>query len=209
MNRLSRLILARHGETIGQSSIRYYGATDLPLSSEGREQVRAARRLIPGATFEAVWASSLARAWQAARILAPHHPIRLELDFREIDFGRWEGLTREEIQALDPELYCDWQRGEPGFGFPDGETRSAFRERVSSGLARLRSSGVQSALIVAHKGVLRTLLELVSGQTLPPGKPDLGEVFQLYRGLDGIWVTGRQGSDATCSVAPIGIPMPK
>ena len=58
-DRLERLILVRHGETEGQSSIRYYGATDIPLSELGREQVRRARELVAVQGFEVVWASSL------------------------------------------------------------------------------------------------------------------------------------------------------
>jgi broad specificity phosphatase PhoE len=72
-DRLSRLILVRHGETAGQSSIRYYGVTDVPLSELGRDQARQARLRIPGETFETVWASSLCRAWESAQIIAPKH----------------------------------------------------------------------------------------------------------------------------------------
>lgn len=207
MEPLSRLILVRHGETTGRSSIRYYGATDVPLSFVGRDQARDSAARIPGETFEAVWASSLSRAWQAARIIAPGHPIRLEHDFREIDFGRWEGLTREEIEAIDPTLFADWQSGRPGFEFPEGETRAAFRARIERGLGRMRASGVRSALVVAHKGVVRTLLELVSGQTLPPEVPALGGVVHVSRNARGTWETGRPASDPALCEAPVGIPI--
>jgi broad specificity phosphatase PhoE len=208
MDRLLRLTLVRHGETTGQSSIRYYGATDVPLSALGREQARIARQQIPGETYEAVWASSLARAWQSAQIIAPRHSVRLESDFREIDFGRWEGLTSQEIEALDPDLHAEWQDKKPGFEFPDGESRAAFRVRIEAGLSRLRASGVRSAIVVAHKGVVRTLLELVSRVTLAPDAPELGGVIHVYRGLDGVMKTGRLGSDTSCTELPIGIPMP-
>ena len=205
MDALQRLVLVRHGETTGQSSIRYYGATDVPLSFVGRDQARAAAARIPGETFEVVWASSLSRAWQAARIIAPRHPIRLEHDFREIDFGRWEGLTREEIEALDPDLHREWQARGSDFDFPEGEARTVFRGRIEAGLARLRASGARSALVVAHKGVVRTLLELVSGQTLPPEIPELGGVIHLSRGGDGRWETGRRASDPRLAEAPVGL----
>ena len=208
MDALSRMILVRHGETAGQSSIRYYGATDVPLSVLGREQAGAARERIQGTTFEAVWASSLSRAWESAQIISPGRPIRIESDFSEIDFGRWEGLTREEIEAAEPELHAIWQRRDADFEFPEGETRGAFRGRIEAGLVRLRASGVSSVLIVAHKGVVRTLLELVAGQTLPAELPELGGVIHAYRDLDGLWQTGRQGSDASCSESPVGIPLP-
>ena len=192
---------------MGQSSIRYYGATDVPLSDLGRAQALEARGRIPGETFEAVWASSLCRSWESARLIAPRHSVRIESDFREIHFGRWEGLTREEIERIDPALFADWQARKPGFEFPEGETRADFRRRIERGLSHLRASGTRSVLVVAHKGVVRTLLELVIDQTLEAGMPHLGGVIHASCNAVGVWSTGRVGSDISCSEEPVGIPM--
>lgn len=206
-DRLSRLILVRHGETEGQSSIRYHGVTDVPLSDLGRRQALEARARIPGETFETVWSSTLCRAWESARLIAPGWPVRIEFDFREIDFGRWEGLTREEIATVDPELFADWQAKKPAFEFPEGESRADFRRRIARGLERLRATGARSALVVAHKGVVRTLLELVAGQTLEAEMPPLGGVIHVSRRASGEWRTGRRASDATRGEAAVGIPI--
>ncbi len=204
---LTRLILVRHGETSGQSSIRYHGVTDVPLSELGREQIRGARERIPGETYDVVWASTLCRSWEAARIIAPHAPIRLEFDFREIDFGNWEGLTREEIEAVDPEGYVEWQVSGAEFHFPGGESRAAFRTRIARGYERLVGSGARSALVVAHKGVVRTLLEFATGFTLAPEHPALAAVIHASRNASGVWTTGRKGSDSSCGEEPLGIPI--
>ncbi|MBB82721.1 MAG: hypothetical protein CL931_02795 [Deltaproteobacteria bacterium] len=206
-DRLKRVILVRHGETAGQSSIRYYGATDVPLSDEGRDQVRAARARIRGETFEAVWASTLCRSWESAKIIAPGHPVQLEANFREIDFGDWEGLTAEEIAVVDPAGYARWQKEGIGFTFPGGEARDQLRARVALGLERIRASGVESVLVAVHKGVVRALLELITGHTLAPGEPALGGVVQASRRPDGTWYTGRAGSDPSVSEVGIGVPM--
>lgn len=187
MERLERLICVRHGETEGQSSIRYYGATDIPLSALGREQIRRAREHIEGERFDVVFASSLVRATESARILAPGAAIEVVSDFREVHFGRWEGLTREEIALRDPELFPVWQRNLARFDYPDGERRADFEARIGRGLARLRASGAASALVVAHKGVLRTLVELLSGEALPAAEPDLGGVIRVVRDAGARW----------------------
>ncbi|MFP6655594.1 MAG: histidine phosphatase family protein [Myxococcota bacterium] len=184
---MNRLILVRHGETTGQSSIRYYGATNIPLSDLGRSQARRARSRISDDHFEVVWASSLSRAWESAQIIAPQHSVRLEFDFREIDFGRWEGLTRQEIEKSDPKLFADWQTSKPGFEFPEGEARPDFRRRIARGLSKLRETGASSALVVAHKGVVRTLFELVCDQALAAEIPALGGVIHVSRGVRGNW----------------------
>lgn len=195
MSALYRIVLVRHGETDGESSVRFHGSGDVPLSDSGRAQMREASRALAREVFDLVVASPLARAWQSARILSGGAPVRLEGDFREIDFGRWEGLTKEEIELADPVLYREWQARVAGFEFPGGEARADFRARVLRGLESLEQSGARSALVVAHKGVVRTVVEKLGGAPLEDGQPPLAGAVGLSRGSDGIWRLGRRSSD--------------
>jgi broad specificity phosphatase PhoE len=188
MPRLRRIVLVRHGETDGESSIRFHGSTDVALSAEGREQVARAGREVRRQSFDLIVASSLRRSWRAAWIAGGGGPVRLESDFREVDFGRWEGLTREEIQACDPMLYQDWVSGTDGFGYPEGESRDGFRARVGRGLERLMSADARSALLVLHKGVIRLIVEELTGEALPLGDPPLGGIVTLTRSPGGSWL---------------------
>src|ERR1700730_7568103 len=97
-----RLVLVRHGETVGNSSIRYHGRTDVALSDLGRRQMRAARQWLAardGARGLApVFTSPLVRAAESARIIAGDDTAAFVIeDFVEVDFGLFEGLTAEEI----------------------------------------------------------------------------------------------------------------
>jgi len=186
---LERVVLLRHGETVGQSSIRFYGATDVALSGLGADQARDAARRIRSEVFDLVVASPLQRAWKSANLLAPGQSVRLEAQFREIDFGRWEGLTLAEIETLDPELCREWQKGKPDFEFPGGERRDAFRARVVVGLETTLSLHPRSLLVVCHKGVVRTIAEELSGRVLAAKEPELGHGFALRRKSDGDWET--------------------
>jgi broad specificity phosphatase PhoE len=194
MSNLRRLVLIRHGETVGQSSIRFHGSSDIELSDEGRAQMREVARGLRTEVFDLIVASPLRRSWESARILSGGAPVRLEPDFREVDFGRWEGLTREEIEASDPVLYRDWQQKSPDFQFPGGEARAAFRARVDRGLGRLRDSGAANILVAAHKGLIRVATEALLGAPLDGDIP-LGGAVALTRGANGQWYHGRRGSD--------------
>jgi len=191
---MSRILLLRHGETVGQSSIRFHGATDVALSTLGRAQMREAARALPDEGIDLVVASPLARAWEGARIVRPEGPIVLEAGFREIDFGRWEGLTDEEIEQLDPSLHRQWRAGAPGFEYPEGESRAGFRARVEAGLDRLLARRARSMLVVAHKGVVRTIVERLCGDAPPPSEPALGGLVHVGLRSDGRWVIGRRSS---------------
>ena len=195
MPALRRLVLLRHGDTLGDSHSRYHGRNDVALSERGRSQMEQASRQLAVEALDLVVASPLRRSWQSALIVTGGAPVRLEPDFREIDFGRWEGLTAEEIEARDPVLYYDWQARVLGFEFPSGELRVDFRKRVIRGLERLEASGVASVLAVIHKGVIRTIAEHLLGDPLEEGLPELGRGVLLTRRPDGSWFVGRRGSN--------------
>ncbi len=191
---LRRIVMVRHGETEGNSSVRFHGSADVPLCDEGRAQLRRTERTLRTEVFDLVVASPLRRSWEGAAIVSGGAPIRIESDFREIDFGRWEGLTAEEIEASDPALYQDWQSDAANFDYPGGEPRAEFRDRVKRGLDSLMTSGAASVLLVSHKGVIRTIGEQLVGQALSDG-PELGGVVSLSRGADDTWIEGRRSSN--------------
>jgi len=195
MSKLRRIVLVRHGETVGNSSVRFHGSSDVALSEEGRSQMRETAFRLRSEIFDLVVASPLQRSWEAAWIVAGGAPVRLETDFREVHFGRWEGLTREEIEASDPVLFSAWQSKSSGFEYPSGERRADFHSRVERGLSLLMESGASAALLVVHKGVIRVIAEKLLGEPLSDGLPELGGAIGLSRGGDGGWFLGRRGSN--------------
>jgi len=187
MTRPARIILVRHGETVGESSIRYHGRNDVVLSRKGRNQAEALKETLL-LDVDCVVASPLARAWQTATILAPDHAIEIEEAFAEIDFGRWEGLTREEIAVLDPALFDVWQSTPLELEFPEGELKADFRRRIEAGLTRLLDRPAPSILVVAHKGVVRGIAEGLMRSPLPDAIPDLGQALAFRLQDDERWV---------------------
>jgi broad specificity phosphatase PhoE len=157
---MKRLTLVRHGETTGQSSIRYYGITDVPLSEVGRSQMRCVGDALRAHRFDAVFTSRLCRSVEAAALITgAGTPARALTAFDEVNFGRWEGWTREEIAERDPDQYAAWQRDGAGFCYPGGDSRAAFHDRVAAGLAALlREEDGTSWLLVLHKGVIAVIL---------------------------------------------------
>jgi broad specificity phosphatase PhoE len=192
---LRKLILIRHGETDGQSSVRYYGSTDVDLSAAGRDQMRKAGAALRQHAIDIWVASSLQRSWKGAQIASGGAAVRIERNFREIHFGSWEGLTAEEIQARDPVRYEDWQNGAPGFEYPGGEPRAEFRERIAKGLAALNATGMRSAACVLHKGVIREIVRALTDTALDRSKPEVGGVLEVTRTPSGEWILGSHSSN--------------
>lgn len=196
---LRRIVLVRHGETDGNSSQRLIGSGDPNLSAEGRAQMQHARAALAGQVVELVVASPARRAFQSAAVLTDGATLRLEPDFREIHFGRWEGRSLAEIEAADPVLVQQWRDPDSGFEYPGGELRSVFRARVQRGLARVVASGACGALVVAHRGVIREIVLALTGARPAAEVPALGEVVVLTREGER-WITGVRSSN------PPGLP---
>lgn len=186
------LVLVRHGETEGESSIRYHGRNDVALSALGRAQMLAAREEIElrfgNARFQHIFATPLSRAMEGAKLIVGRDANIITVEeFIEVHFGLFEGLTREEIQQRHPIEFEKWRADplSPSYTYPEGENRAGFAERVRSGLATTlklidaaKNADNEFALIVAHRGVIRTIV-----QTLTGAEPvvDLGSIQILAR----------------------------
>ncbi|MBL9079337.1 MAG: histidine phosphatase family protein [Planctomycetes bacterium] len=163
-----RLWLVRHGETEGQSSIRYHGSNDVPLSDLGRAQIRALVPWLAAVPFARVVHSPLSRAAESAAILADACGLRRDLltpdpRLREVDFGQCEGLTVDEIAARFPAFWAEHQAGRTD-GFPGGEPRSAFRARIAAAIGEwARADWQGDLLVVAHRGTVRHALPALLG----------------------------------------------
>jgi len=184
---LSRLILVRHGETVGESSIRYHGVSDVELSEVGREQMRRVAGALAGEAFDAVYCSTLRRTVASARVVAPGLQPQALAGFDEINFGRWEGLTREEIEARDPELYRLWRSAPPDFTYPGGDSVRAFRARVAATWREVVPRAPHRVLVVAHRGVIVAILAATLGV-------DPAELHAWRIGLGSIHVLVRNGA---------------
>jgi broad specificity phosphatase PhoE len=192
ISRASRLILVRHGETEGESSIRYHGRTDVALSELGRAQMRLAGRAIEtrrlAKHFEHVFSSPLVRASEGARIVAGNSTGLITIDeFAEVHFGLFEGLTADEIRERYPDDFARWnlERLAPTYTYPAGESRAAFAERVERGLHRMLALWIprnDDALVVAHRGVIRAIVRKL---TRREPVVELGSI-QILR-FDGDW----------------------
>lgn len=184
-----RLTLVRHGETVGQSSIRYFGSTDLALSDLGIEQMRRVHDALLGERFDAVYSSAMQRATHAARIIAPDVAAEPIAGFNEICFGDWEGLTREEIAARDPSGYELWRANLHEFRYPNGDHVPAFRTRVADTFRRLLPNLGANTLLVAHRGIVSTILAEVLGLD-PQQRSSLGidlASIHVIRDAPGHW----------------------
>jgi len=160
------LFLIRHGQTDWNLAQRFQGQSDIPLNETGRKQANAIVERLAAEHFDAIYSSDLQRATETADIICKSEIIT-DSRLREVNFGDWEGLIYDEIKVKYPETLAAWEVDIFKNAPPNGETLEGLSVRVQSMLDELRAKhDDQNILIVAHGGVLQTLICLAL--KLPP-----------------------------------------
>jgi broad specificity phosphatase PhoE len=156
------ILLARHGQTNDNlEPIRVQGFTDTPLNATGRDQAHAlAERVAAEYEVASLWCSDLSRAVETAAIVGARIGLepRLDARLREGFRGDWEGRLFIEIEQTDPSGYAAWRAAGGEFRFPGGESLQEHHDRVAAALRDIRASGELPALVVCHRGSIRTVL---------------------------------------------------
>jgi broad specificity phosphatase PhoE len=169
------LVLTRHGLTTRSNPEQHLGQTiDVPLSEEGRTQAIALAERIAPIAFERIVSSPLLRARQTAQAIAeapcpsPRPPIETDPRLLEMDYGDWEGLTYEQIDAHDAAGRRRWEANPGELACPGGESGNQVADRARSFLSDLldRDDRLHDAndpkerpvLVVAHSTLNRILL---------------------------------------------------
>ena len=153
------IYLIRHTEVrVGRAIC--YGGSDVDLADNYPDQLaRIQTNLL--APPDLIWSSPLNRCRQLAQDLAPDGAdIQFDDRLREYHFGDWEMLPWADIPraALDP-----WMADFVTVAPPGGESFQALANRVGAfWQAQIMPLAVQdgpkTVYVVAHGGVIRTLL---------------------------------------------------
>ena len=157
----TRVLLIRHGATVLSAEDRFAGSTDVLLSDEGRAQARALGERLADAELAAVYASPMKRTVETAALLAAPHGLSLATDpgLREIDHGRWEQLTRREVEARFPEEYSNWEADPFTFAPLDGESGLSVMARALPILRQIVVAHTgKTVAVVSHKATIRLVL---------------------------------------------------
>lgn len=156
------IYLARHGQTEWNSSGFYQGFTNVQLNQTGIIQAEAVAKELTSVHFDSIIASDLDRARITAETILGNRQIPFKTDerLREINFGDWEGLTYDQIEAKWPHSIYTMYRSPDKVKISNGESFQEVQERAWQALTdEMTAIGEdKTILIVAHGGTNRTLI---------------------------------------------------
>ncbi len=157
----NRLFVCRHGETDLNRQGRIQGSLDIPLNANGIKQAQRLAKQLESQNIDIIVSSSMLRAVQTAEIISAE--LNLEIsetmeEFREKDFGIFEGKTIEECMHISK---CTDRNVSK---YPTGETDYQLAERVQKGLVYLyKKYNCQKILLVCHGVVMKVIYLYLNG----------------------------------------------
>lgn len=164
-----RVILLRHGETsYNADGNRYCGRTDIGLTEKGIYQAGKMFQVLKSSGINNVYSSPLLRARQTAEIVSGRNEVITDKRLIEVDFGLWEGKTKEEFNEENPQLWERWMNNpEITRAGERGETGGEVVKRVNDFFEEkwVEHAG-QTIMVVGHNGINRLYMASKLGMPL-------------------------------------------
>jgi broad specificity phosphatase PhoE len=161
---MTRLLLARHGETVWHAENRYTGSRSEPdLTERGLAQADQLAKTAVALGVTVLVCSPQRRAvitaTPAAEALGV--PLHIKPDLREVDFGDLEGRLLGE---MDPEAAQRFREDPEANAFPGAEPLAAAGARCAAVLRALDEEHRDGTiLVVAHSTLFRVTLCVLLG----------------------------------------------
>jgi alpha-ribazole phosphatase len=161
LKRTVYITFIRHGATAGNLEKRYIGTTDEPLCEEGRRKLSDKKQEGVYPRAGRVITSPMKRCLETAELLYPDVIPEVYPEFRETDFGLFEGKSYEELmedEKLCP-LYQAWIDSGGILSFPEGESMEETKRRCAGGFDKILTNLDSDAVVIAHGGTIMSILQ--------------------------------------------------
>jgi broad specificity phosphatase PhoE len=154
-----KVAVVRHGQTEWSLLGRHTSVTDLDLTPHGVEEGHLVPDILHALGIEpaTVLVSPRLRARRTAALALPAAHLTIDEDLAEWNYGDYEGLTPDEIAALDP----DWLFTS---GSPGGESRDDVVTRIDRLLDRARALAADGDVaLFCHGHISRVIVTRWAG----------------------------------------------
>jgi broad specificity phosphatase PhoE len=158
---MTRIILVRHCEALGNTKGLFQGHTDCDISGNGTTQLELLGVRCRNMPIEAIYSSPLKRAVVTAQAINRYHslPIQIEPRLMEINGGEWEGKPWEELPHLYPQESDHWNNRPYDFAPQGGETMRDVYSRMWEGITDIvKHNPAKTICITSHGCAIRNFL---------------------------------------------------
>ena len=188
-----KVYVVRHGETEWSINGKHTGVTDIPLTENGRNQVKCLQPVLANEVFALVLTSPLHRARETCKLSGLEDKAEVDQNLMEWNYGKYEGVTSKEIHKTVPG-WLVFNDGAPG-----GETPEQIGARADRVIQRVRAVQGNVALF-AHGHIFRVLVARWLDLPATAGRNfllDTGtlNILSYYRGYPAVKIWNAQLTD--------------
>jgi len=133
MNKITRILTIRHGQTAYNVEKRYAGSIDIPLNEQGIKDAQNAAIVLKDYELDILITSKLKRAIQTGELLIAGRNIQIIHNklCNERNYGKMQGLTYSEVEEIRPRIkYFKLNNDFHSLNPPDGDTFPVLRRRA-------------------------------------------------------------------------------
>ena len=167
MNKITRILTIRHGQTLYNLERRYAGTIDIPLNEKGIEEAGNAAIMLKEYELDIVITSKLKRAIHTAELLIAGRNIQIIQNklCNERNYGKMQGLTYTEVEEIKPRIkYFKLNNDFHSLNPPDGETFSVLRRRAKLFSEFIfQNYSVSNILVVSSSAFMQQLHGIFQG----------------------------------------------
>lgn len=158
---MKKIYLTRHGESKWNVLKKVQGQKNIDLTHKGISQAEKLANRLKNDKIDIIYSSDLSRAYETAKIVGDKNNINIIKlkELREIKFGPWEGLSKEELIKNYDEEYKLWLQTPHKLKLENVETVQELKERSKLALdIILKNKDMDNILIVSHGAILKAIL---------------------------------------------------
>ena len=173
----TKILIVRHGESIGNATHTFLGHTNLDLSERGYRQAARTDELLADIKIDAVYTSDLIRAYNTALPHARRRGLTVipQKELREMYAGEWENKKIEYIlERYGDDFQLGWRAKFGVYAIPGGERPEDATERLYSAILKIaKENEGKTVLVGCHAAVIRLFFGRIRG--IDPS--ELGQAF--------------------------------
>ena len=166
---VTRLILIRHCQSMGNLTKVFQGQTDFDISPLGEKQLELLALRLRNTAVDAIYASPLVRAWKTAEAIDRYHGLSIVPmdELKEIHIGDLAGRAPGKVFEGYPELAENWREHPERCVFPGGESTKDVYARAKAALEKLLCENAgKTVVVVSHGFLLRNMVCVLLGKPL-------------------------------------------
>lgn len=164
-----KLYITRHGQTEWNIEGRTQGWKNSSLTEKGIDNAKKLGERLRYIDFDCIYSSPLGRAHDTAKHIRGNKNTEIILieNFREMNFGVWEGLKHSEVEKRYPFENYNLLNKPHLYQSIGGENFTELFNRVRIGMNDLmENNDYQNLLLVTHSYVLKAIYAIIRNYSI-------------------------------------------